>query len=189
MNQHRKTLRRNLSGFATAYVMALSLIAIIASASHWISSGVTTGQVDAAHQIDVSGAQRMLSQRIALLLNELESADDRTATLAALRHARDRFHAAHLGLINGDPAMRLKGIDSKELRDIYFDEPHLVNERSEALIFAADRALLSSAPLSAGALATITELAKGPLLAGLEAVVKRKAVSYTHLTLPTIYSV
>lgn len=174
VNQHRKALRRSLSGFAAAYVLALTLIAIIAAASHWISLRVTTAQVNAAHDIDVSGAQRMLSQRIALLLNELDATGDRTATLSALREARDRFRTAHLGLVNGDPAMRLKGVKSKELGDIYFYPPHLVNERTEALIFAADRALLSGAPLPAETLAEATDLAKGPLLAGLDAVVKRK---------------
>lgn len=176
MNQQRKALRRTLSGFVAAYVLALSLIAVIAVASHWIADRVTAAQVNTANEIDVSGAQRMLSQRIALLLMELETTDDRKATLAALRAARDRFRAAHLGLINGDPVMRLKGVKSKELGDIYFFEPHLVNERSEALIFAADRALLMGAPLSADMLAMTTELAKGPLLTGLDAVVKRKEV-------------
>lgn len=174
MNQQRKALRRTLSGFVAAYVLALSLIAVIAMASHWIADRVTAAQVNTAHEIDVSGAQRMLSQRIALLLTELETTNDHKATLAALRAARDRFRAAHLGLINGDPTMRLKGVKSKELGDIYFFEPHLVNERSEALIFAADRALLIGAPLPADTLAAMAELAKGPLLAGLDAVVKRK---------------
>ena len=174
VNQHRRALRRNLSGFAAAYVLALSLIAIIACASHWISLRVTTSQVNAANEIDISGAQRMLSQRIALLLTELETTADRSATLAELRLARDRFRSAHLGLINGDPAMRLNGIQSKELGDIYFYEPHLVNERTETLIFAADRALLNRAPLPAATLAAATALAKGPLLAGLNAVVKRR---------------
>ena len=176
MNQHRKALRRTLSGFAAAYVMALSLIALIAGASHWISLRVTTAQVDAAHEIDVSGAQRMLSQRIALLLTQLDHVDDRSAILADLRAARDRFRAAHLGLVNGDPAMRLKGVTSKELGEIYFYPPHQVSERVEALIFAADRALLTGAPLPETTLAETTELAKGPLLNGLNAVVKRKEV-------------
>ena len=174
VNQHRRALRRNLSGFAAAYVLALSLIAIIACASHWISLRVTTSQVNAANEIDISGAQRMLSQRIALLLTDLETTADRSATLAELRSARDRFRSAHLGLINGDPAMRLNGIQSRELGDIYFYEPHLVNERTETLIFAADRALLNRAPLPAATLAAATALAKGPLLAGLNAVVKRR---------------
>ena len=176
MNQERKTLRRTLSGFGAAYVMALSLIAVIAVASHWIAGKVTADQVNAANEIDISGAQRMFSQRIALLLSELDTTDDRNATLAALRTARDRFRAAHIGLINGDPIMRLKGVTSKELGDIYFYEPHLVNERSEALIFAADRALLMGAPLPADTLIKVTELAKGPLLVGLDAVVKRKEI-------------
>ncbi len=176
MNQERKTLRRTLSGFGSAYIMALSLIAVIAVASHWVAGKVTADQVNAANEIDTSGAQRMLSQRIALLLTELETTSDRSATLAALRTARDRFRAAHIGLINGDPAMRLKGVKSKELGDIYFYEPHLVNERTEALIFAADRALLTGAPLSAEALRKATVLAKGPLLTGLDAVVKRKEI-------------
>lgn len=174
MNRHRKALRRTLSGFAAAYVIALSLVAVIAAASHWISHRVTAAQVNTAHEIDVSGAQRMLSQRIALLLTELDRGEDRGVTLDALRVARDRFRAVHLGLINGDPAMRLNGIQSKELGDIYFYEPHLVNDRTEALIFAADRALLSRAPLPPETLAMAAELAKGPLLAGLNAVVKQR---------------
>ena len=160
MSQHRKALRRTLSGFAAAYTLALSLIAIIALASHWISQRVTTAQVNAAHDIDVSGAQRMLSQRIALLLGELASTTDRAATLADLREARDRFRSAHLGLVNGDPVMRLKGVKSKELGDIYFYPPHLVNERSEALIFAADRVLLSRNPLPEATLLEVKELSR-----------------------------
>ncbi len=176
MSQHHQALQRNLSGFVAAYVLALSLIAVMAGASHWIAWTVTASQVDMANEIDISGDQRALSQRIALLLTELESTDDRAATLADLRAARDRFRAAHLGLINGDPGMRLNGIKSKDLGEIYFYEPHLVNERSEALIFAADRALLTGAPLSATTLEAATSLAKGPLLTGLDAVVKRKEV-------------
>lgn len=176
MNQERKTLRRTLSGFGAAYVMALSLIAVIAVASHWIAGKVTAAQVDATSEIDISGEQRMLSQQIALLLTELETTDDHKATLAALRTARDRFRAAHIGLINGDPVKHLKGVTSTELGDIYFYEPHLVNERVEALIFAADRALLMGAALPSKTLAEVSSLAKGPLLAGLDAVVKRKEI-------------
>ena len=176
MSQHHQALQRNLSGFVAAYVLALSLIAVMAGASHWIAWTVTTSQVDMANEIDISGDQRTLSQRIALLLTELETADRRAATLSDLRTARDRFRAAHLGLINGDPVMRLNGIKSKELGEIYFYEPHLVNQRTEALIFAADRALLTGAPLPLTSLDEATRLAKGPLLAGLDAVVKRKEV-------------
>lgn len=176
MNQERKTLRRTLSGFGAAYVMALSLIAVIAIASHWIASTVTASQTDMANEMNISGAQRMLSHRIVLLLKELETTDDLQATLADLREARDRFRAAHLALVNGDPALRLGGVTSKELGDIYFYEPHLVNERSQALISAADRALLAGAPLPANTLAEATDLAMGALLDGLDAVVKRKEV-------------
>lgn len=176
MNQQRKTLRRTLSGFAAAYVMALSLIAVIAVASHWIAGTVTASQVDIANEIDISGAQRSLAFQIVLSLTELETTNDYEATQADLRAARDSFRTAHLGLINGDPAMRLNGVTSEELGNIYFDEPHLVNERSQALIFAADRALLMGTPLSAEMLAKTAELAKGPLLTGLDAVVKRKEV-------------
>jgi len=174
VGQHRKALKRNLTGFVAAYVLALSLIAVMTGASHWIAATVTASQVDAANEIDISGGQQMLSQRIALLLTELADTEDRQTTLADLRTASDQFRAAHLGLINGDPVMRLNGVSSKELGAIYFYEPHLVNQRAEALIFAADRALLSGAPLPAEILAEATLLAKGPLLTGLDAVVKRQ---------------
>ena len=176
MSHQDRNLRRNISGFVAAYVLALSLIAVMVTASHFIAGSITSAETDTANEVDVAGAQRMLSQRIALLLTELDRTDSPETTLAELRAARDMFRASHLALINGDPSLRLAGVSTDELGAIYFSPPHEVDRQVMDLILAADKALLRGGALSRAELANVTAQAKGPLLVGLDAVVKRKEV-------------
>jgi nitrate/nitrite-specific signal transduction histidine kinase len=87
--------------FSRAYLIALLLIAVLVGSSHVILRMMVTSQAHGAHEIHVSGAQRMLSQRIALLMTELVASPDDPTLLAELTDARDAFAARHDALIKG----------------------------------------------------------------------------------------
>jgi len=59
-----------------AYVLALLLIALLSASMHYLLSYGLSQQEDAATVVNVAGRQRMLSQRIALLAQDVDSGTD-----------------------------------------------------------------------------------------------------------------
>ncbi|MGF6310914.1 nitrate/nitrite-specific signal transduction histidine kinase [Bradyrhizobium sp. i1.8.4] len=94
----------NLSArsLTAAYTIALCVIASMTFASHWTLNGVLRAHEGAASVVNVSGRQRMLSQRISSLAAQYALGDVTARTdLAA---AIDQFEAAHQRLRSGDDA-------------------------------------------------------------------------------------
>lgn len=98
---------RNVVGRLTAaYVIALTLIAILSGGVHLLLDNVIAEQRDAATIINVAGRQRMLSQRIALLGNDLRQGDETAReplrdAIALMRRSQDALVRGNdLGISN-----------------------------------------------------------------------------------------
>lgn len=118
-----------LSRFRTIrarYLLALSLVALLSLSAYILLSRVIGAQADNAAIINVSGRQRMLSQRTSLFAQQLafaQDADERERIKAELKDATDLMERSHVGLIGGDDALNLPGDPSAAVSALYFAAP------------------------------------------------------------------
>ena len=160
------------------YALALSLIALVITSCFIVSEINTYHAEEGAIAINISGRQRMLSQRIALFSNAY-IAEIRDAGVQAnefqsqLQQSRDLFKTSHNALINGDKTMHLSGKAGKIAYHLYFEEPHRLDQLVRDYIAHVD-VILSAVPLpeKEEALIAINHMAKQHLLGLLNAVVK-----------------
>ncbi len=125
------------------YVIALSLVATLSTAA-WISLHlVIAEQKSTAAVVNVSGRQRMLSQRTALFSNLLVNTPNagRPLVREKLRDAINLMARSHRGLTHGDKDMGLPDTMSPAVRAMYFDEPNALDRQVETYI-ASVQALL-----------------------------------------------
>ena len=116
------------------YASALLLIACLALASHLVQRSAARNIEGMAEIINVSGRQRMLSQRIASLVAQYELGD--TSVRADLNAAIAEFESAHQRLSRGDLADNSSPNDPHLIEKLYFDGPHSVD--SEVRRFLVD---------------------------------------------------
>jgi diguanylate cyclase (GGDEF)-like protein/PAS domain S-box-containing protein len=127
------------------YLLALSLIALLVGAVTIELAQFVAAQRENAVIVNVSGRQRMLSQRIVLLSLRLVAtpAAEREAVRSDLHSAVELMEQSHNGLLAGDPALRLPGAPSPDVRALYFDAPADVDQQVNAYLTRA-RTLLAA---------------------------------------------
>ncbi|MBU0688188.1 MAG: EAL domain-containing protein [Gammaproteobacteria bacterium] len=160
------------------YAIALTLVATLSTAA-WISLDlVITEQKSTAAVVNVSGRQRMLSQRTALFSNLLADArkNERPAFRAKLQDAIDLMDVSHQALIHGDLEMGLPDHMSPTVYAMYFDAPDALDTQVETYIKSVrdllrldDGELHHDHPL----LKYITRTAPGPLVVALDNMVQQ----------------
>lgn len=160
------------------YVIALSLVAMLSTAA-WVSLHlVISEQKSTAAVVNVSGRQRMLSQRTALFANLLVNAPvaERPAIRSSLKEAIELMARSHRGLTRGDPELGLPESMSPAVHALYFDEPEALDRQVEtyiqtvqALLQQADDALTPDNPQ----LQYITRTAPTTLVAALDQMVRQ----------------
>lgn len=148
-------LTRAVSSLTKGILVALCLIAVIAGTAHLVTDLVIETQATSARVINVSGRQRMLSQRIALMAERYENSEDEDEW-QRFREAVDRFERSHLGLINGDAELGLPSELPQRAREIYFAAPYDLDRRSREFI-AHSKAVLTDR--SSGDRARLSRLA------------------------------
>jgi signal transduction histidine kinase len=182
MSQSNTTDSVNELGVAGAltwrYVIALSLVATLSTAA-WVSLHlVISEQKSTAAVVNVSGRQRMLSQRTAMFSNLLLNTPkaERSLIRGKLKDAIDLMARSHRGLTHGDNEMGLPETMSLTVRSIYFDEPIALDRQVEtyiknvqALLLLDDNALTPENPL----LQYITEVAPTTLVSALDQMVRQ----------------
>ena len=92
------------------YICALLLIAVLTIGSHFVTDSIIRRQEDTARLVNLSGRQRMLSQRIVKIaieraLHHVPRGD--TIAQQKLRENVDRMAAVHDGLLHGSAALHL----------------------------------------------------------------------------------
>lgn len=159
------------------YILALAIIALSAIVAHVLAENLIARHQGTLEVVNVSGRQRMLSQRTALLVEKLSheaTPTRRVELLDELRQATATFEAAHHRLTGtgGDGEAPL----GPAVRDLYFAGPVPLNDLMLAQIGALHdivaRAEAGDWPSPAIAEKVSAE-AIGPLLARLEEMVAR----------------
>ena len=154
-----------------AYVLALALVALMTLVSHLTLLKVIEQHEGAASVVNISGRQRMLSQRIASLSAQWAMGD--TEARRELDIAIDRFAAAHARLITGDAALGLPEASTPELKALYFGSSDPLDQQVARYVSQA-RAVRNMAfddPNLRPALAPLFAAAREPLLSSLDKVV------------------
>lgn len=158
------------------YVIALFLVATLSTAA-WVSLHlVISEQKSTAAVVNVSGRQRMLSQRTALFSNLLVHAPtaDRPLIRSKLQDAIDLMDRSHLGLTRGNAEMGLPAAMSPVVHAMYFDGPEALDKQVKSyiqavrfLLAADDNALTPDNPQ----LQYITRIAPATLVSALDKMV------------------
>jgi diguanylate cyclase (GGDEF)-like protein len=154
------------------YLAALSIVALLTVVSHVTLQHALRTQNGSAAVVNISGRQRMLSQRIASLAAQYALGD--VGARASLQTALTQFDTAHARLIHGDPAQDLPpAASSPGLEALYFGGPDPLDAQVRRYSDEATT-ILSFAPADPRMKPLLTALfaqARAPLLVGLEAVV------------------
>ncbi len=129
-------------------LLYLKLLSVIALKNYFdLDKIITTQQINAA-VINISGRQRMLSQRAALYALGLVCTQDQLEQeklRQEMRRAIDWMEKSHHGLIKGDAKMKLPGQPSSEIQAIYFEAPYYLDQQIRDYIAQA-RALAKANP-------------------------------------------
>lgn len=164
------TLPRRLT---VTYILALVLIGTLTLISDGILLSAVERESSDATVLNMSGKQRMLSQRVALFAGTYaqngQQADQESLINAANEMLRD-----HITLIEGDPSRDIDYPASPIARTFYFDPPHRLDERVRAHVQRALTLAAMENPRSEEALALVEAIAleaRGPLLQSLDAAV------------------
>lgn len=116
------------------------VIAVPVTVAHFHLQGLLAQETSSAHIVNLAGRQRMLAQRIAYLSNALATKNEQNGDRVHERlvAAIDLFEKAHIGLMLGSAEFKLPDMTSSaELRAIYFDQPHRLDQRVERYVRAA----------------------------------------------------
>jgi signal transduction histidine kinase len=184
------------------YIFALSLVALLTTAAWFSLHLVIQEEKSIAAVVNVSGRQRMLSQRTALFSSLLANAapTDRPAIRAQLVKAADLMARSHRGLTHGDVEMGLPAEMSASVRSMYFEAPLQLDQQVQAYLANIETLLqMPDAQLGPGSpvLSAIIKVAPSTLVQSLdkmvtqyqtegEAAVKRLIVMETIVWLLTL---
>lgn len=116
---------------------ALGIIALLSILGYLNLSQLIKSQEVSAAVINISGRQRMLSQKAALLSIQLVEGKDRQERQKirkALSEVITLMEKAHNGLINGDKTLSLPGNLSPELKAIYYEPPDRLDLKMRTFI-------------------------------------------------------
>lgn len=156
------------------YIVALGMIALLSLISHITLERVIAAHEGSASVINVSGRQRMLSQKIAfdaslfVLKGDAGAGDDLVA-------ATDQMEAAHRRLLGNDPSAPLTTPLSDAVKAIYFQAPYQVDALVQRYLgYARTIAAADSGPTTRAGIAAyegLSAMARGQIVQALDAVV------------------
>lgn len=127
------------------YVLALSLVAALTTAAWYSLKLVISEQESTAAVVNISGRQRMLSQRTALFANLLVTAhaSERASIRTKLEESIELMAISHHGLLYGNKVMGLPSSMSPAVSAMYFEGDYSLNKQVRTYINTV-RALLAT---------------------------------------------
>ena len=184
--QRDKTLARGTPeatrSTTVIYLVALCIIAAISLTSHFLTNRVVSKQENTALLVNTAGRQRMLSQRITRIAEEVADGSTDPATgRNALRMLADRMDMAQHQLAYGDVAHGFLPATSPRLRAIYFGPPlRLENQVNTFLAHTRAFAAKPTVTLADPDLRAMVTAASAPLLNGLDTAVSEYQAESEH---------
>ena len=136
-----------LCGIWTRSVIGLVLIAILSTTTFFILTNLLQLSEKNGSIVNISGRQRMLSQRGAFFALELattQNTEKRIEASKKLNSVAEVMEISHLGLINGSVELDLPEKRSDAINTIYFEAPDNLDKQVNQYIDAI-RKLLSDA--------------------------------------------
>lgn len=125
------------------YVFALTLVASLCTTAFILLNTLLASHVHDAPQINLSGRQRMLSQRIPLLSLRMAAAHsdvERQRVRSLLESTVHLMDESHQALVHGNQTKGIPSIMPRNLRELYFGEPQLA-ARVDSYLESAHRVL------------------------------------------------
>lgn len=113
-----------VSDLTIAYVVALSIVALLSIAGQWLVQSALVTQRGDSTVVNIAGRQRMLSQRLAKAAIAWEhepSLPARNRRLAELSETLTLWRRSHRGLQQGDETLGLPGNNSPAVRQMFAD--------------------------------------------------------------------
>ena len=113
------------------YIISFTFIAIVEVSSVAFLSQVSKSQESSAAVINVSGKQRMLSQRTALYANKLMNASkiEKQNLLTKFLEIIDEMERSHSDLVNGNINRNIHPVSGEDIKDIYFNPPYNLDKK------------------------------------------------------------
>lgn len=108
------------------YLSALVMVALLACAGYLITQYSVRMINEDARTLSLTGRQRMLANRMAVVSMQLHYEDLRADARKELRELVSYSRRIQHGLLYGDESLELPGIRNKEIRD-YFYKPYTIN--------------------------------------------------------------
>jgi len=121
-------MRPNVRPLTIGYLAALTLIALLSISSYFIMSHIIMQSRNDAPLINLSGRQRMLSQKLAkevLLISQSRDVSKINTLRQQLNHTFETWSRVHARLRSGDRELQLSGGNSQAVQDMYrsIDDP------------------------------------------------------------------
>lgn len=122
------------------YLFVLGFLVVLSIASYFILDIIVQSQETHGTKINISGRQRMLSQRISLFALQLVTTQEPIAREKLRRQLLNAVHLmemSHAGLLHGNRDLNLPGNPPPQVQAIYFDPPLRLDEQVRAYLTAA----------------------------------------------------
>ena len=150
------------------YIIAILLVFVLVTSSHLVALKASSSGEELAAAVNISGRQRMLSQRILFFASEALRDEQEDPTIDEnLSNAINLFESSHKALTKGG-ALGLSGTLSANLQQLYFGDgsgPAL--DQQVADFIRSARVVLEGSPDAASAYARMRIVGPAPLLAAL----------------------
>lgn len=137
--------KRTLRALTFGYIFALGIVGTVAGTAHLVTSIVIESQSTNASVVNVSGRQRMLSQRIALLATSWKVTKDE-GVHAELADTIKLFADSHHGILNGSTILNLPTQIPDSVKNINYSAPFLLDDQVKNYIQLANEIVSKSTP-------------------------------------------
>lgn len=150
MNSHINKADQEISKVITyRYILALMILALLSITSYMGVDSVIRTQETGAEVMNKAGHRRWITQRIALYARHLVDPQDpkvRASTRKQMLDHASRLESIHNWLVTGNHPFGIGHGMSKQLRAMYFDEPHQLDNKIRKFIEEARELAVAPEP-------------------------------------------